>query len=175
MDNLKQEAVSLQSPWVLYYKQMYNVLTADPEITMTDSTEGANYFINIESTNEDKILALYRILREKIVMGNITVIVKFRCKNKDLEFDITGISDPLPTIDDYDNAFGGNPYFVKTVSEKMPGGGEFDYAVFTRDIITYFSDDMTDYKCNSHRIVADIVKEISGETKVGVSTEFEEA
>lgn len=171
----KETKVGLQSPWVTYFKMMYNVLSADPEITMPDSIEegpDGQCTIYIESSNEEKIISLYRILKEKIVMGNITVTVKFSCKNEALEFDIKGVSDPLPTVEDYDNAFSGNPYFVMTQSIEMPGGGSMDYAVFTRDIITFFNDNMMDYKCNSHYIVADIIMEISGESSVGVSTEF---
>ena len=104
-------------------------------------------------------------------MGNITITISFRCVNNELYRDLQ--NDRI-TGSDFTDAFTGNPLFSKVVTEVFPGGAKVYYAVFKREIITFFNDNMTDYHANSHFIVADIVKEIANEdSAVNVCTEYE--
>ena len=164
--------LTLQSPWVTYFKMVYNLLTVDPEIKMPKSiTEGEDGKCSfwIESPNATKIIALSKILKNEIQMGNITVTISFRCTN-----DVEVGENAVVTGNDYTDAFTGNPLFSKVVTEIFPGGAKVYYAVFKREIITFFNDNMTDYHANSHFIVADIVKEIANEdSAVNVCTEYE--
>ena len=164
--------LTLQSPWVTYFKMVYNLLTVDPEIKMPKSItegEGGKCSFWIESPNATKIIALSKILKNEIQMGNITVTISFRCTN-----DVEVGENAVVTGNDYTDAFTGNPLFSKVVTEIFPGGAKVYYAVFKREIITFFNDNMTDYHANSHFIVADIVKEIANEdSAVNVCTEYE--
>ena len=166
--------LTLQSPWVTYFKMVYNLLTVDPEIKMPKSiTEGEDGKCSfwIESPNATKIIALSKILKNEIQMGNITITISFRCVNNELYRDLQ--NDRI-TGSDFTDAFTGNPLFSKVVTEVFPGGAKVYYAVFKREIITFFNDNMTDYHANSHFIVADIVKEIANEdSAVNVCTEYE--
>ena len=165
--------VKLSAPWVTYFKMVYNVLTGDPEISMPtvieDEGDGV-YSFYIESPNSTKIIALSKVLKNEIVMGNITVKVQYRCTN---DAYIELLNEDI-FASDYEDAFSGNKYFVKIESVKSPVGS-FDYAVFTRDIISFFNDDMTDYHANAHYIVADIIKQITDPSNVMPCTFFEEA
>ena len=164
--------LTLQSPWVTYFKMVYNLLTADPEIKMPKSItegEGGKCSFWIESSNSTKIIALSKILKNEIQMGNITVTISFRCTD-----DVEVGENSVVTGTDYTDAFTGNPLFSKVVTEIFPGGAKVYYAVFKREIITFFNDNMTDYHANSHFIVADIVREIANEdSAVNVCTEYE--
>lgn len=164
--------LTLQSPWVTYFKMVYNLLSVDPEIKMPKSiTEGEDGKCSfwIESSNATKIIALSKVLKNEIQMGNITVTISFRCTN-----DVEVGENAVVTGNDYTDAFTGNPLFSKVVTEIFPGGAKVYYAVFKREIITFFNDNMTDYHANSHFIVADIVKEIANEdSAVNVCTEYE--
>lgn len=166
--------LKLSAPWVTYFKMVYNLLSVDPEIKMPKTItegEGGKCSFWIESPNATKIIALSKVLKNEIQMGNITITISFRCINDDfcvdLQNDVTGA--------DYTDAFSGNPLFSKVVSEIFPGGAKVYYAVFKREIISFFNDDMTDYHANAHFIVADLVKQVSNEsTTVNVCTEYEE-
>jgi hypothetical protein len=151
---------------------VYNLLSVDPEIKMPKSiTEGEDGKCSfwIESSNATKIIALSKVLKNEIQMGNITVTISFRCTN-----DVEVGENAVVTGNDYTDAFTGNPLFSKVVTEIFPGGAKVYYAVFKREIITFFNDNMTDYHANSHFIVADIVKEIANEdSAVNVCTEYE--
>ena len=173
----EEKTVGLSAPWITYYKMVYNLLSVDNEILVDEDVkdnEDGTYEFTIESSNEDKIISLSRILNDRVVFGNVTLITKFRCANDAVKFNIEIVHDAFPSIEDYDRAFSGNPFFVRTESIKDPTGASWDYAIFEAEIITFFNDDLTDYKQNAHYIVADIVKEISGETSVGVSTVYGE-
>jgi len=166
--------LKLSAPWVTYFKMVCNLLSGDPEIrmpkTITEGEDGKCSFW-IESTNATKIIALSKILKNEIQMGNITITISFRCINDDFGVDLQGDV----TGADYTNAFTGNPLFSKVVTEIFPGDAKVYYAVFKREIISFFNDDMTDYHANAHFIVADLVKQVINEsTTVNVCTEYEE-
>ena len=171
-EEVKETAVYLSAPWVTYFKMVYNVLGGDPEINMpveiTLEKDGV-YSFYIESSNSTKIIALSKVLRNTIQMGNITINVDFRCTDNTVA--IKPETDEV-TVQDYDDAFVGNKFFVKTESIKSPMG-VFEYAIFSRDIITFFNDDISDYHCNAHYIVADIIKEIANDSPVMPCTYYE--
>ena len=164
--------VGLSAPWVTYFKMVYNVLSGDPEISMprsiSDEGDGV-YSFYIESPNATKIIALSKVLKNEVEMGNITIKVQYRCTD---DAYIELLNEQI-TVKDYEDAFTGNKYFVKIVQEPAPVGS-FDYAVFSRDIITFFNDDMTDYHANAHYIVADIIKDITDPSHVCPCTYFED-
>jgi len=167
-ENPEKAGVQLSPPWVTYFKMIYNLLEKDEEITMPEQIEEVEpgvYSFYIESSNSCKIISLSKILKNVIQMGNITVKIEFRCTNAAL---ITATSDDI-TPQDYKDAFENNPYFVEVVSIKSPVG-VFNYAVFSRDIITFFNDDLTDYCNNTHYIVADIVREIVNASDISPCT-----
>ena len=174
LDTCPEKAgVQLSSPWETYFKMVYNLFVNDPEVTVSDSIKETEdpgvYSFYLESPNATKIIALSKILKNEIQMGNITIKVEFRCTNNAA---VNAISAEI-TPDDYRDAFTGNPLFVEVVSIKSVVG-TFDYAVFVRDIISFFNDDMSDYHANAHYIVADIVREIVNGSNISPCTFYGE-
>lgn len=164
--------IQLSPPWDTYFKMVYNLLTVDPEIKMPKfikEGEGGKCSFWIESSNATKIIALSKVLKNEIQMGNITITISFRCTNDDLA---AMRDDGEADGRDFTDAFTGNPYFSKVVSEICPGAVCY-YAVFKREIISFYNDDISDYHGNAHYIVADLVKEIINDTNVKVCTEYE--
>jgi hypothetical protein len=95
-------------------------------------------------------------------MGNITVRVVF---------DYEAPSDTI-TSEDWKTAFDGNPLFKELVNVPITPDSSVNYAIFAREILTYFVDDLTDIYGNRHIIVADLVKQLSNETAgINVCTE----
>lgn len=167
----EEKNVGLSAPWVTYFKKVYNLLSVDSEITMPaeigDEKDGV-YSFYVESPNATKIIALSKVLKNEVVMGNITIKIDFRCTN-----DASIITnDENITAKDYEDAFHGNKYFVKIESVRMPVGS-FDYAVFAHEIISFYNDDTSDYHANAHFIVADLVRDIIDPSDVMVCTFYE--
>lgn len=165
--------LKLSPPWDTYFKMVYNLLTVDPEIKMPKfitEGEGGKCSFWIESSNATKIIALSKVLKNEIQMGNISITITFRCTNDALS--VTQREEGLATAKDFTDAFTGNPFFDRVVSEICPGGTCF-YAVFNREIISFYNDDISDYHGNAHYIVADLVKEVINDTDVKVCTKYE--
>lgn len=163
--------VSISAPWITYFKIVYNVLSVDTEISMpdevTDEGDGV-YSFYIESPNASKIIALSKVLKNEVIMGNITLKVDYRCTNDaSIQLNNENI-----TSKDFETAFHGNKYFVRVENVKVPGGA-FSYAIFTRDIITFYNDDLSDYHQNAHYIVADIIRDIIDPCNVYPCTIYE--
>lgn len=167
-NNNKQDAkqVSLQSPWVIYFKKVAELLSSDEEIEVSNLDEGSDdgvYSFTIASNNATKLNALQKILKNDIGFGNITLHI---------DFEYVSDSDEI-TAQDWEDAFEGNEHFFSIVTRKMTDV-DWTYAVFQRDIITIYADDLTDYKTNEHFIAADIVKEISKSSRINVCTAYGE-
>lgn len=158
-----ENLVGLSSPWEIYKKRVYNVFAQDPDVNVVEDdpdTKDGVFSFSIESGNSEKLEAIKKVLKNDIPIGNITIHINFN----DLS---TG---DVPTADDFAKAFNGNPLFDQIVSEDLPDGRTTDYAVFNREIVDYFNDDLSDYCRNGHAIAADIVREISKDTMVGICT-----
>jgi hypothetical protein len=150
--------VGISAPWVTYFKEVYNLFANDANVTvdpqLTDDGNG-KYHFNITSDNQKKLAALRKVLKTEIVMGNITLKINLN---------YTGDTEPA-TLEDWVNAFEGNPYFATTATSEAPGL-DFGYAIFERDIITFFNDDLTDYCGNAHKVVADVVRDVTKESSI---------
>ena len=150
--------VGLSSPWVTFQKEVYNLFEPDPTVhvdpTVTDEGDGV-YSFTIYA-NHTKIAALKKIIKNEIKMGNIILKVYFEADDIDDE----------ATDNDWKTAFADNPYFVEYQHSSAPGLEAMAYAVFDRKIITFFNDDLTDYCCNKHMIVADLVKDVVNPSQV---------
>lgn len=150
--------VSLEAPWETYRKELYNLFKFDPEVSVEQISfvSGAIYEVVITSTNYNKLMALKKILYNEIVFGNVTLKIAFDYK--------------APTDEDnsqaWRDAFEGNPLFDKIETVVAPDGSNVNYAIFGRDIISFFNDDLSDYHSNKHMIVADIVKDVTSDKSV---------
>lgn len=153
-ESTMKEKVNLQAPWIDYYKKVYNLFEGDPEVNVyniIDTEDGAKSF-DIGVTNLTKLEALDKILKKEIVFGNVTLkinIIHDEIENK--------------TVKDYfREAFNGNAYFKKVSSVALPGQeNAISFAIFSRDVISYFIDDITDYCGNAHTLPAEIAKEVT--------------
>jgi hypothetical protein len=164
--NTKHESeVGMQSPWVVFHKGLFNLLNSDPDLSVENTIRDCGhglYESHISSYNYKKLTALKKILKTEIDMGNITVRVVF---------DYEAPSDTI-TAEDWKTAFDGNPLFKGLVNVPITPDSSINYAIFAREILTYFVDDLTDIYGNRHIIVADLVKQLSNETAgINVCTE----
>jgi hypothetical protein len=141
--------LSSQSPWVIYGKKLIAIFSKDPSINITTEFLEGVYTIYFNSSDKMKMLALSKVLKRKIRMGNIEIELNFE--------DVGLIDDNPPTIEEWITAFKGNYYF----SQIVRNGSFYIYAVFKKEIVSIYTDNMTDYCLNDHYIVADIIRDVT--------------
>ena len=160
--------VGILSPWDTYKHIIFEFFSKDPDINVQDgdmSHEGSVYTFWIESQNSERLAALESIMKNDIEMGNITLHIDFKYANG-----------PVDTYFDPNNgetwktAFLGNYNFEKLITQQFSPASVASYAIFGRDIISYYNDNLQDYCGNSHIIPADAVKQFTVETGVIVCT-----
>jgi hypothetical protein len=155
---IPSKKVALEAPWGTYLKELYNLFKFDPEVSVSSISFVSESICEatITSTNYNKLAALKKILYNEIVFGNVTLKITFDYN--------------APTDEDnskaWRDAFEGNPLFDKIEGVKTPDGSTVNYAIFGRDIISFFNDDLSDYHGSKHMIVADIVKDVTSDKSV---------
>lgn len=142
--------VSLQSPWVIQGKKIINLFSKDPSITITDNYENGKYTLFFQSDDKAKLDALSRVLDNYVQMGNISFV---------LEFDgIDGEeNNAAASVEDWKKAFQGNPYFINLLES---GPLNYTFAIFKREIISIYTDNLMDYCYNNHYIVANLIDSV---------------
>lgn len=155
--------LNIEAPWFTYFKEIYNLFEKDPELTvdseLTEKDDG-NYEFMIASKNGDKLNAIERLLGYGRVFGAIKVFIKYGYENvKDEDW-----------AEVYRKAFEGNPYFQEVAEYQLPMFGTSTYAIFKKDIITFYNDNLGDYHGNDHYIVADLVKDIITDQNIYICT-----
>lgn len=155
--------VGIEAPWHNYYKKVYGLFNVDKELNISDITENGDgsYEFTISSKNGDKLCAIESLLGYGRVFGNTKVLIRYAYENgQDLDWSEV-----------YRLAFEGNPFFKEVIDIDMPFQENLSYAVFNKDIITFYDDNLSDIHGNSHYIVADIVKDVVADTGLFVCTD----
>lgn len=126
------KSLRLSSPWVEYYKEVQALFERDPEISIT--FDEANYIIALHVDNADKAEALQKLLPATVEFGSVTLTISVMPINHDAD-DITRV---------YELAFKGNPVFDYTNVAGLPAGGAVKYAIFAKEVVQYYCDDISD-------------------------------
>lgn len=158
--------IGIEAPWYNYYKKIYNLFSVDEEITIDKElkkSEDGSFEFTIASKNGDKLNAIEKLLGYGRVFGKVRVFIKYAYENQKEE----NMSEV------YRNAFTGNPLFKEVVDVTMPFFGTSTYAVFKKDVVSFYDDNLSDYHGNSHYIVADLVKDVVTNPNVYVCTDSE--
>ena len=155
----------LSPPWYTYYRQVLNLFDKDPDLKISDLDQNSDteYTFSIESQNGEKLQAIEKLIGKTKVIGNITVTIDYRYADAQEETWAKTI----------ETAFEGNPYFKEVIAERDPIlQVAFYYAVFSRDVISFWNDNLADYSGNQHYIPADLAKEVvTAKTNVNFCTE----
>ena len=136
--------------WHNYIRKLEMLFSEDEDVEVGNySVVGNVVHIDILCHDIERFQALRMVLKSNIFIDGKRILLDF-------VYDGT-------TTDDYDEtfrkAFSGNPYFKEIV--RNDEHKEFDYAVFKKEVISYFSDNVGDYNGNSNELVADIVKDVN--------------
>ena len=167
---MSEKSIGMLSPWDNFKHMVYEFFAQDPDINVQSGDRNNKdniYSFWIESQNSERLAALESIMKNDIEMGNIIVHIDFKYANgsaADFNFD--------PNFGEtWKTALLGNPYFVKIVTQPFSPVSVHTYAIFSRDIISFYADNLADYCANSHVIAAEAFKEIAKELEVTCCTE----
>ena len=159
MKNVTENIINstIQAPWWTYYNKVKALLGNDTDLSIGQLSESGEkiYSFNVDSTNTDKIIALQKIFKTVIPMGNITLKINFNVINDGTpEMSYTKI-----TAEDFRTAFNENP-IVDEVNEVSLFDTNFIFVIFKKKIIQFYNDDITDYWGNYNGLAEDIAREV---------------
>ena len=144
--------------------------------------DGANYFIDIVAVDGSSY-PLAAILKPSYDMGNIKVYVQVLDRSgKPIEPSLPVGTDPVDAVlQAIKGGLAGNEYFVDAINiigtlPPIPLSQCQVAAIFTKSVIQFFNDDISDYYSNlnaiAENIFADVLNsEYPGEVKITFTTE----
>ena len=140
--------IKLSPPWVTYYRELEELFSQDPEVTVKFDEEKLQ--IKLLVANTDKSYALSRLLNPSKEFGNVTITI-----------------DVIPSNDDEDSpfemirtAFKGNPVCSQIKAMTDFTGNEVNYVAFKSEVAQFFNDDISDLNGNKSMLYKEIAEDV---------------
>lgn len=158
----------LSPPQYILYNRIVSSIGADETVHIKNIYQKSGiYYIDLYPEDEKKARGLSEVLINQYNFGGIKVQIRVFPPNEN-HADITQASenfDPvIATKVLFENALTGNPYFV-TIKE-VPTNSFFPPTlgqlaiVYAKQVIQYYSDDISDYYRNSNQVAQDVFQQI---------------
>lgn len=153
--------LNLSSPWVMYYRKLSAFFKEDPEVRITyDEIEQE---IKLYVYNAEKAVALENLLPSEQVFGNVTLYVAIVPANK-TTFDSVKAASSINSIiaNEIIHICFNNKAVVdiKVVDGIMTN--RMTFVIFRKEVVQWFSDDISDYHGIHSTLYQDLAKEIFG-------------
>lgn len=151
--------MKLSPGWCIRYSQIAALFKYDPEVHVIFDED--NYEIKLYVDDDDKASALATLLPDEYDFGNVTLKVQVVPANGK---EVTLINDNTSLDELFETAFCGNGAFVfaKTVNGVMLLDG-ITYVVFNKQVVQYYTDNLSDYFGNCSTLYQEIAKDVFGE------------
>ena len=150
--------LNLSPPWVVYYRKLSAFFKEDPEVRITyDEIEQE---IKLYVDNAEKAVALEKLLPHEQNFGNVTLYITIVPANK-TTFDSvkagnsTNLNDIIQICINNKAVVG-----VKVVDGIMTN--RMTFVIFRKEVVQWFSDDISDYHGIHSTLYQDLAKEIFG-------------
>ncbi len=120
--------VGMQSPWVVYAKEVRVLFEHDPDVIVGEPTElgDGGYNLEIRVHGNDKAESVAKVLPEDVEFGNVALHVMVIPDN----------DGKLTMLDHIRRAFAGNPALVDVMEMPVvPGGPSMAYALFAPEVV----------------------------------------
>ena len=145
------EKLNLSSPWVTYVNEMKALFEQDPQITIIYYDE--DYTVKLFVESDAKANALQQLLPETKEFGNVTLKIEVVPAN-------TNAVDPNVAL--FSAAFEGNPVLeeVRSISSVI---GTFNYAVFKKEVVQFYNDQLDDLHGNKSTLYQEIARDVIGQ------------
>lgn len=152
--------VNLSPPWYTLWNMVNSIVGKDPAVTVGQlQTSSMPYVIPISLSDQNKAQALANILIPTVQLGNITVNLQVSVNGKPL----TPVSPKNP--EDLANmvqvALKDNTLFVEVLVQPIfPYGPAIVWPVFTKSVVQFYNDDLSDLYHNFNGVTADVCKQV---------------
>ena len=141
--------LKLSPPWITFVHEVEALFAKDPEVKVRyNSNEN---LLQLFVDNTDKAAALTKLLPEKKEFGNVVLNIEVVPAN----------NDEKSMADLFAQAFYGNPVLTMVQTYDTPFG-KFSYAVFYKEVVQFYNDQMDDINGNKSMLLQDIAKDVFG-------------
>lgn len=146
--------LKLQSPWVLFYKEVCALFARDPEVKVLFNNDEPELKIQVKG-NDEKAACIARFFPKEKVFGNIV-----------LNCSVVGDNgQPVPDVDLPDSIAiqkvfedNGALSFIKEV--QTPFQYSITYVVFVKEVVQYYSDNMYDLYGATSTVYENLARDI---------------
>ncbi|MBM7692761.1 hypothetical protein JOC77_002192 [Peribacillus deserti] len=157
----QSNSLRLSPPQFTYFNEVKNSIGKDPLVNVKEIKELPNgeYLIPVIVQGSSKARALAAILENRKHFGNIVVntVVIVRGKTvKPLKKNFT----PRQLEELFDQALNTNRYFKMAVSRSITPGTIGLFPVFSKRVIQFFNDDLSDLYNNFNGVAANVFRDV---------------
>ena len=154
------ENIHIAPPWVQFTNALRAMFIKDPDVVVV--YDNTTVKTKVLVANTPKAEALEKLLPSSRTFGDVELKIEVVPANEDGE-DMRGL---LLT------AFAGNPVLKRMVSCE-DGAFHMTYALFEKDVVQYYNDNMGDPIGMTHRLYQDIARDIfPGVDNIFFTTEY---
>ena len=154
--------ISKSAPWVIYYREVQALFAKDSRIRVFLNEE--KHELDIYVDWQDKADALTKLLPTEKVFGNVTLKVNVIPSNEDSRVRANMCRNSSVNHSDiyaaFRVAFFGNTALDFVEEATVPGGMKVCYVVFMKEVVQFFSDDLTDYFGIMSTLYQNIAKDV---------------
>jgi len=142
------DSAQLSPPWDRYVNILTQIFAKDKEVTVqfVDSQDDdPAYHCEIDCKNYPKLLAIQKLIGYSKYFGNVELIIKYTYNGESVE------------AQTWAEAFENNPIFhrIETTPDNLP-----DYAIFSRDVISFYDDNLSTYNKYTNMTTAQAIMEV---------------
>lgn len=169
--------LTLSSPWIQHYRKIQALFKHDRDINIIlDQSNEERPVVTLYVRDLDKAAALEELVKSDVEFGNVTMRVLVKPANSNLQLirsSGSGLANPystfrfdrsLPEEPDIhkrlDAAFVYNNAYSYTASVTGIGGVVWTYAIFSKKVVQYPSDDISDYFGVTSTLYEDIARDV---------------
>lgn len=149
------ENTHISAPWITHYHMIDALFKNDPEVTV--EYDKVNTTVKLFVRNQDKAEALTKLMPVEIPFGNVI-----------LHISVIPANDGWKPDDYIRKAFAGNPIFDDVYEVGITKEAPIYYALFKKEIIKFFDDNLSDPHGYVFTLAQDIAKNVLTNTPNGV-------
>ena len=140
--------IKLSPPWVTYYRELEELFSQDPEVTVKFDEDKLQ--IKLLVANTDKAYALSMLLNPSKEFGNVTVTIDVIPSNdgEKSSFELMQM------------AFKGNPVCSQIKAMTDFTGNEINYVAFKSEVAQFYNDDLSDLNGNKSMLYKNIAEDV---------------
>jgi hypothetical protein len=152
----------LSPPQFTYFNEVKYSVGNDPFVTVLNIIElpyDAGYLIPVLVRNQEKAQALATIVERQKTFGNIVVYVVVIYDGQVVN-PLTDTFTPQEMGKLFETALKTNRYFKFAAVERLSPGTESVYPVFSKSVIQFFNDDLSDFYNNFNEVAASVFRDV---------------